>query len=913
MALATLRLLVACLCASAASARFTAVSSSGAEYVDIGGRWHATNSNGSVSVPATVPGLIQTDLYAAGVLPDPLKDNNFELYNWVPQDNWTFSRALPRSSPKGKRWSAFKKVYLVFEGIDTAAQVRLDGHSVGFADNQFRQWAFDVTKHINKQSKLKLEVEIQSPIKYALDVMEKSGSPYTVFTNYNVEYPEGREYIRKVQSDFGWDWGPHFAPQGIYRDAYLVGLDDGFYVTNTFIDIYKQDQRPNTIPAESNQWVVNASVDFLSAGTASGPGLRVDVAGFHGSTSKSTVKAGANSVSTSFQIPDAAVERWWPKTFGSPVLYNASITLALPSKKPNESKCKLQPSAKYSKSVGFRTIVLDLTPYNDRPGDHFSFRINGHTFNTKGSNMVPTSPFEHQVTGEDYRRLVQSSVASNYNMIRVWASGNYYADELYDAADELGILLWSEFQFSDNFYPVLPEFLDTVREEARFQVRRLNHHASQALWCGGNEMAKYRRLAARNETYGESWARNMTVLQQDVLWPVVYENTRSVSWIQASDAQGYIKYDPAIGYIEPRDGTDSPIYGSSMDYNLGLDTVFDNSQMPVTRFVVEFGGMSYDSLLSYQTIFGDQDIRPDGDMLLNRCYDGGSTIYPDLKDGMEKYLILPNVSDPLKHFDQFSWTSQIWQGMIIKHKIESYRRSISLPENNLGSLVWQLNAPWTTLALNSIEHTGRWKVLQHVTKQTYEPVVASSWFESSNDTYRIWVASDAFEPVTGHVTATWLTWSGKQLATKTYNFSMPALHSMQIEELVGWKAILPAGAAAESSVLLLRVSAKGPGSGRKYSSENYWVPKYLSNSKIVDPGLKLDYLGHMKWKVTATKGVAAHVWLTAPKDVIGFFDDNSIFLAKGESRTFTFTVQEGPKDGGWLKDVSVRSIWDNVA
>ncbi|KAL3952668.1 hypothetical protein ACCO45_012611 [Purpureocillium lilacinum] len=371
-------------------------------------------------------------------------------------------------------------------------------------------------------------------------------------------------------------------------------------------------------------------------------------------------------------------------------------------------------------------------------------------------------------------------------------------------------------------------------------------------------------------------------------------NTRSISWIQASDAQGYISYDPDTGAVEPRDGTDSPLYGSSMDYNLGLDTVFDNSQMPVTRFVVEFGGMSYDSLLSYQTIFRDRNIRPDGDMLLNRCYDGGSTIYPDLKDGMEKYLILPNISDPLAHFDQFSWTSQIWQGMIIKHKIESYRRSISLPENNLGSLVWQLNAPWTTLALNSIEHTGRWKVLQHVTKQTYEPVVASSWFEPSNETYRIWVASDTLAPVTGHITATWLAWSGEHLVSKTYNFSMPALHSMQIEELVGWKDILPKGA------------------GKKHASENYWVPKYLSNATIVDPGLEIEYLGRLRWKVTATKAVAPHVWLTAPKDVIGFFDDNSVFLAKGEERVFTFTVQRGPKDDRWAKDVSVRSIWDNI-
>ncbi|UNI15565.1 Beta-mannosidase [Purpureocillium takamizusanense] len=160
MNLATIRLLVASFWVSVAAARFTAISSSGAECVDIGGRCHATNGNGSVSIPATVPGLIQTDLYAAGVLPDPFLDNNFELYNWVPHDNWTFSRSLPRSSPKGKQWSEFKRVYVVFEGIDTAANVRLDGQAVGFADNQFRQWAFDVTKHITKRSELELQVEI---------------------------------------------------------------------------------------------------------------------------------------------------------------------------------------------------------------------------------------------------------------------------------------------------------------------------------------------------------------------------------------------------------------------------------------------------------------------------------------------------------------------------------------------------------------------------------------------------------------------------------------------------------------------------------------------------------------------------------------------------------------------------------
>lgn len=91
---------------------------------------------------------------------------------------------------------SYLKVYLVFEGLDTAAHVRINGKQVGFANNQFRQWIFDVTDKTAEE--MSLEVEFESAIKYALGVFESIGSPYTVFTNYFWEYPEGREYIRKV-------------------------------------------------------------------------------------------------------------------------------------------------------------------------------------------------------------------------------------------------------------------------------------------------------------------------------------------------------------------------------------------------------------------------------------------------------------------------------------------------------------------------------------------------------------------------------------------------------------------------------------------------------------------------------------------------------------------------------------------
>ena len=83
------------------------------------------------------------------------------------------------------------------------------------------------------------------------------------------------------------------------------------------------------------------------------------------------------------------------------------------------------------------------------------------------------------------RQLFGSVVAGNQNMLRVWASGAYLPDFIYDLADELGILLWSEFEFGDALYPIDAEFVENVGEEASYNVRRVNHHPSLALWAGG--------------------------------------------------------------------------------------------------------------------------------------------------------------------------------------------------------------------------------------------------------------------------------------------------------------------------------------------------------------------------------------------------------------------------------------------
>jgi len=162
------------------------------------------------------------------------------------------------------------------------------------------------------------------------------------------------------------------------------------------------------------------------------------------------------------------------------------------------------------KTIGFRTIVLNQESVSGEevtsgiaPGDHWHFEINGYPFFAKGSNFIPPDVFWPRVTEQQIRKLFNAVVDSNQNMVRLWSSGIYVPDFVYDIADELGILLWSEFQFGDSLYPIDKDFLDNVYEEAVYQVRRVSHHPSLAFWAGGNELENL-ELALLNKTATEA-------------------------------------------------------------------------------------------------------------------------------------------------------------------------------------------------------------------------------------------------------------------------------------------------------------------------------------------------------------------------------------------------------------------------
>ena len=82
-----------------------------------------------------------------------------------------------------------------------------------------------------------------------------------------------------------------------------------------------------------------------------------------------------------------------------------------------------------------------------------------------------------------HRRLVQSAVEAHMNTLRVWGGGIWEPDAFFDACDELGLLLYTDMQFTWG------SIGGTAQEAAEldYQLKRNSHHPSIAMWDGCNE------------------------------------------------------------------------------------------------------------------------------------------------------------------------------------------------------------------------------------------------------------------------------------------------------------------------------------------------------------------------------------------------------------------------------------------
>lgn len=748
------------------------------------------------------------------------------------------------------------------------------------------------------------------------------------------EFPN-REYIRKEQSDFGWDWGPAFAPAGIWQPAYIVQLpSENAYIRNTLVDIYREGQHNFFPPDQSKDWILNASVDYIGSLT-SGSAVDYTISDANGSTLRSgrlsNITSDEGRITGSTTVPDGAVELWWPVGYGQQQLYNLTLNIVTSSNKTVTST---------TKRIGFRTIFNNQTPISQEqldqgvaPGNNWHFEINGHELYAKGSNFIPPDPFWPTVTESRLRLLFDSVVDGNQNMLRVWSSGAYSPDFMYDLADEMGILLWSEFEFGCALYSINEEFLENVAHEVEYQVRRVNHHPSMAYWAGGNELENL-ELQVANNTAPEEYPRLLAeyeTLFLDTIVPIVLGNTKSISYSPSSTTNGWLSLD--FSKVQPmtqryKNATEGEIYGNTDYYNYNYKQLGNLSRYPVGRFANEFGYHSMPSLQSWQQAVAPEDLHFNSSVVMLRNHHppaGGMSTdnFRNASQGQgemtmaaQEWYPVPDKIDSLANFSAWCHTTQIFQADFYKSQIEFYRRGSALPERQLGSLYWQLEDQWQAPTWASIEYDGRWKVLHYIAKDIYSPVVISAFRNVTNNDFDIWVISDLWSSISASVSLAWYGWSGN-----TLDISMDVASNVTVGAINGTKILssnldtLLKGYESADAVLRMDVSAQGflpnTNTTQTFAHTNWFHPAALSRANLKDPGLELS-TNDNSFAVKATSGVAAFVWLDYPGGAVLNFEDNGFWLAAGEEKEIGYKVKSDTTDGEWKDAVTVRSLWNNT-
>ncbi|KAJ3014178.1 hypothetical protein HKX48_005303 [Thoreauomyces humboldtii] len=857
---------------------------------------------------------------------------------------WTYTAALKDVSA----WSKFKHVYLVFDGLDTPTNISLFGKHIGETANQFRQFYFDVTDVVTEPAGSDRNLTIASK---ALTVVPVLSHVFLARANIT-ELGYNRQYIRKIQSDFGWDWGPGFAPIGVWQPGYIVGLDpvhptkQAIEVTelNTFVDIYKEGQIPGLVPDQSSDWIVNVSVSLVSAVKLekatmqlclpdlryTSPDLPLDV-----------IHVGQNYAQAHVKIPKSLPKLWWTWDLGYPQLYNLTIEI-------NPASSAVAP-LKLTKSVGFRTILLNLLPVpKDQtigdggkltPGTAFHFELNGVTFYVKGSNWIPADAFPSRVTVDKLQKLLISAQNANMNMLRLWGRGRYESDDLYSIADRMGILLWSEAIFGNTLYPVDSSFVDNVIPEIEENVRRISHHPSLACWVGNNEQEVFDNthlLYSKHYLHEYNWF--YVILFQNVFLSVM----RSITYVHSSTTTGWLSGpDPWIARYN--NATPGELYGDTegWNYNVQLDIqTYNISAYTVSRLVNEFGFHSMPSVYSWDEVLKfPEDYHFNGSVVQARNHKfppipaeglrqrfqltGQTTFHfpslpePELtarhgRDDSTRNVVskfpTPTNPDVRANFSTWCHATQLGQATLMESEIEYYRYGAGNPNNNLGSIIWQLNDIWQAPTWASIEYDLRWKVVHYHLKRVYKPVISTAIYNSTSDVLHVYATSDLQHTTSGTATLEYFTWSGRRVGAPQHRqFTVSSLSNALLWTLGGDRLSAPGGHGRSDTWLRIRLSA----GGGKYHHENYYTSSNLKTARL-DTDVTLDVRpgssGSDSIVVAVEGGAAAFFWVDHPACVTGHFDDNSIFLVPGESRTLHFDAWTNECTEDWRTQVVVRTV-----
>jgi len=846
----------------------TPVMADGLMKQEISSGWSLKQVRGNNWYPATVPGVVQLDLMNNGIIEDPFFRLNERGIQWVDKEDWEYKTNLDVSA----EIFAKENIELDFKGLDTYADVFLNDSCILKTNNMFREWRVDV-KSLLKREGNELRVYFHSPIKVDIPKFDALKYPLEAGNdqseNGGVFNKKVSVFARKAGYHYGWDWGPRIVTSGIWRPVYLVGWN------NARIDNVHYIQQSVT----SRKAEIKTRTEIIAdkAGTVQ---LTIRAEGIRNNWNKMVeVQKGKNIIELDLTVNNPTL--WWSNGLGKPHLYPFTASLSMNGKLMDTK----------TDNIGIRS--LKVVYEKDADGHTFHFELNGVKVFAKGANYIPQDNFLPRVTDEQYEKTILDAVNANMNMLRIWGGGIYENKIFYDLCDKYGIMVWQDFMFACSTYPMTPDLLENIRQEAIDNVIRLRNHPSIAIWCGNNEnhtawfnwgwMKKYEKLGVLDEM-----RKDYKDVFHKVLPEVVSEYDPTAFYWPSS---------PYAGNPDAKAETGQRIWNADGDAHYwgvwhARDSIA-NYNIIKARFFSEYGFQSfpeYQSVLKYAPEKRDHDIYSDVMMAHQR---GGSHA-----NGLIEWYLLNEYRKP-KDFPNFLYMGQLLQGDAIKTAIEAHRRDMPYC---MGTLFWQHNDCWPVASWSSRDYYGRWKAQHYFTKKAFADILVSPINEE--EILKVYIVSDRLKPTKGTLYVGIMDLMGNTVYQTESRVSLPANSSKvhfkaPVEELLKGKK--------KNEVVVRAIFHEETKAPSTYAN-NYFLSRYKDiefPKAVIETSSVKNETG---FEVTVKSNTFARGVFLSIEGIDNFFSDNYFDLSPGATKTIQVTTNLDK--ASFDKQLKIESIAD---
>lgn len=701
----------------------------------LNGTWQLSAGHRSLeSVDMQIPGTVLSGLLAAGKIKDPFYRTNEDATRALFWKDYVFTRTFDVD----EELLAQQHIVLVCEGLDTLAEISINGTFLAKTDNMHRTWKFQAKKLLHP-GKNEIQIVFRSVLRFIEDY------PYEAHKKINYipcGSMKGNQLLRKAHSMFGWDWGPQTIDAGIFRDIYLQGYS---HARIEDIRIHQQHAK-------------NVSVQTSITLSESVPGQKLCVELSEDGADKPLQTKLCKTNADGVAAVDFVIENpklWWPNDYGDQPLYIVRTTLL------DEDGTSLE---SITRRIGLRTLTISQE--KDEWGNEFTFCVNGVKIFTRGGNYIPDDCLYTRITEKKLDYILESCRRAHFNCVRVWGGGYYPSDAFYDLCDEKGLIVWQDLMYACNVYDVTDAFAENCRQETYDNVRRLRHHASLGLWCGNNEI----------ESAWDHWGdfqKETPYLRADYIR--LFEEVLPKAVQEADGETFYWHSSPSSGGC----------FDNPDDANRGDTHYWDvwHGQKPFTdyrkyffRFCSEFGFQSFPCAKTVNSFTLEDDRN-----IFSRVMESHQK--NDAANGKMLYYLSENLRYP-KDLTHLLYASQVLQGMAIKYGVDHWRRNRG---RCMGTLYWQINDDWPAPSWSSIDYFGRWKALHYMAQKFYAPHAVSMTLEDHR--CHVYFSNESFETTEYSLTLSIRDLSGNVLETYETKGNSPAFSAIEtaVVDICSWE------------------------------------------------------------------------------------------------------------------------------